>query len=632
MRMIQAQDLAFSYNSIDPVFSGVRFVVERGDKIGIVGDNGSGKSTLVKCLTGELTPSGTLYVEPGTSMSYLRQQITSGDERTVMETCLQKYQDIFDMEASMRRMEEDIAAAAEHPKRLESLLDAYQSLRDAFEKKNGYGYLSEIKGFLATVGLGADFYDRPTALLSGGEKARLDLALVFMEKPDLLILDEPTNHMDMEMIAYLERLIKGFTGAVAFISHDRFLLQNAATRIFEMKQGMLKVYDMGYDAYRETARREREIQQRHYEDFKAEEARQLEIIRRYRSYATEKNYRKAKSREKMLERMKAETPPPVDPKIRFHFGPISHTGQDILRAENLSKSYGDHVLFDRLCFEVKRGDRLAIVGPNGCGKSTLLRALCAETDVGGEYLWGAGVKVGFFRQELTVIDEENTLIDEISDAFPKLGIHVIRSLLGAFLFRGEEAFREVGSLSGGERARISLLKLILGGANVLLLDEPTNHLDLTSKEVLEDALSAFGGTLILVSHDRFFLQKMATRVLDLGEGQRMFEGDFSYYLEKKAPVSAAEEEQISKTERQKQGKKLRREIRDEQAKRRQIEAVEREIESLEEQIKTCDQTLADPDFYAEDDGKRAAETSIRRDALARQLDAAMETWEALQTS
>ncbi|MDO5716214.1 MAG: ABC-F family ATP-binding cassette domain-containing protein [Tissierellia bacterium] len=626
MQLIQAKDLQFIY-VVDPIFQDVSFVINEGDKIGLVGDNGSGKSTLMKCLAGLLVPKGNFYQRAEIRISYLRQQVEMDVDCTVMEMALSKYDHIQEMEQQLRALEQDMATYAEDEEKLAPIMDSYQRLHDTFEELQGYGFQSELKGYLAMVGMDESFYEKTVRNLSGGEKARLELALVFMEKPDLLLLDEPTNHMDMEMIAYLERFLKEFRGTVLFISHDRLLLQNIATRIFEMSHGTLKSYDMGYDAYRKTVQRERELQQKHYEDFKKEEQRQKEIIRRFRSYATERYYRLAKSREKMLEKMRQETPPLKESSIRFQFKEPLRTGREVLKVRELKKSFDDTTLFQDLDFSIQAQDRLAIVGPNGCGKTTLVKILMGELPYEGEYLWGTGVKLGYFNQQLTVIDEENTLIEEISDEFPSMNIHQIRNLLAGFLFTGEDVFKELRTLSGGQRARISLLKLILHGANVLILDEPTNHLDLTSKEVLEDALKAFKGTLLFISHDRFFIDTIANRVLDLSE-RRIYEGDFSYYCRKKSEGDGGEPSvEVSRTEQKKQQAKKREAIRKSQALNKQITSIEKTIAELESALEEIDGILETSELY--ENPQEALQWAKKREEISSSLEHHLEEWEAL---
>lgn len=625
--LIQVRDLEFSYN-INEIFKDVNFVINEGDKIGMVGDNGSGKSTLAKCLAGILEAQGKIFYKPEMKISYLKQQISVNEKRTVMALALEKYQDVLDLEKSMRAMEGQMAELSEDPDALEKLMEDYQAARDAYDHLNGYAYMSEIKGYLAMVGMGEDFFDRSVHSLSGGEKARLELALIFMEKPDLLILDEPTNHMDVEMIAYLERVLTDFRGAVLFISHDRLLLQNVAQRIFDVNNGSVEVYDMGYDKYREVKRARIEEQQRHYESFKEEEKRQLEIIRRYRSYARDRFYRQAKSREKMLARMKTEEPPKVDQAIRFRFKEPQRTGNDVLTAVGLSKSFPDKNLFKDINFEVKAQDRLAILGPNGSGKTTLFNILNDKATYNGEFLWGTGVKLGYFNQELKVLDEENTIVDEISDEYPRMNIYEIRTLLGSFLFTGDDVFKEMKDLSGGERARVSLLKLILSGANVLMLDEPTNHLDLTSKEVLEEALLAFKGTLIFISHDRYFVKKLATKVLDMTpDEQQIYMGDFDYYMSRKYKKDQDEYEEVNKTQIQKDRKREREEIRKSQAIRRKIAEVEADIEKIENEIDQIDQELSRPEIY--EDHEKVLDLDMRRKDLADKLEKKMDEWTEL---
>lgn len=625
--ILETKNLSFAYN-VDEVFKDVNFIVNEGDKIGLIGNNGSGKSTLVKCLTGELTPSGKVIKKDGVKISILKQQITIDRSISVMDICLEKYADVISMEKRMRELEGEMTEFSGDDEKLSEIYKEYGEIQERFDEKNGYGFMSEIKGYLSMVGIDETFYDRDVMTMSGGEKARLELALTFMEKADLLILDEPTNHMDTLMIEYLEKFMKDFRGSIIFISHDRLLLENVANRIFEIENGEVRVYNMLYDDYRRVRKNEREEAMRHFLNYKKEEERQKEIIRRFRSYATEKYHRLADSREKMLKRLKEEKAPITEEKFSFNFKEPLRTGNDVLTVLDLGKSFDDRTLFSNLNFEVKLGDRLAIMGPNGSGKTTLFRMLMGKEDGEGEFLFGTGVKIGYFNQELIVNDEENTLVDEISEDYPKMTITEIRTKLGAFLFRGDDVFKEMGDLSGGERARVSLLKLILSGANVLFLDEPTNHLDIDSKEVLESALDEFKGTIIFISHDRFFIRKLATKVLDLTHGkQKFFDGDYDYYISRVTNIGEKKPEEVNKTREKKEQKKEREKIRESQKLKRDISNIEEKIDELELEIEEIDKILSDPKIYDEPD--KAISLGQKRTDLKEKVDRLMEEWEEL---
>lgn len=627
--IIDTKNLSFSYN-VDEIFDNVNFIINESDKIGLIGNNGSGKSTLVKCLTGELEASGKIQKKDGLKISILKQQITLNEDISVMNLCLDKYRDISSMEERMRELEKLIASNANDEVKLLKLYDEYGTLQEKFHDMNGYGFKSEIKGYLSMVGLDESFYDRNVMTMSGGERARLELALVFMEKADLLILDEPTNHMDTLMIEYLEKFMKEFRGSIIFISHDRLLLQNVATRIFELENGQLKVYNMGYDEYRRVRQNERDILEHHYLNFKKEEERLKEIIRRFRSYATEKYHKLADSREKMLKRLKEEKPPEGEVKFSFNFKEPLRTGNDVLTVLDLSKSFGDRVLFKNVSFEVKLEDRVAILGPNGSGKTTLFKILLGKESSDGEFLFGTGVKIGYFNQELVVNDEENTLVDEISDDYPKMTMTEIRTKLGAFLFRGEDVFKQMKDLSGGERARVSLLKLILSGANVLFLDEPTNHLDIDSKEVLEAALDAFKGTLVFISHDRFFIRKLANKILDMTPGkQKFYDGDYDYYISRVTNNDKEVAPEVNRTEEKKEQKKEREKIRQSQKVRREVETLEEEIDDYENKIKEIDELLNKSETY--EDHTKALSLSKEREEVSLLLKKKMERWVELQS-
>lgn len=627
--IIEVKNISFSYN-LDEIFKDVNFIINEGDKIGLVGVNGSGKSTLVKCLTGELEPQGKIVKKNDIKISILKQQITIDRDISVMDIALEKYSDVIEMEKRMHDLEHEIAENSDNENVLNDLYREYAEIQESFNNKNGYGYISEIKGYLSMVGLNDNFYDRNVMSMSGGEKARLELALVFMEKADLIILDEPTNHMDAQMINYLEKFMKDFKGSIIFISHDRLLLQNVATRIFEIEHAAVRVYDMGYDDYRNVRKKEKEDQMRHYLNFKKEEERQKEIIRRFRSFATERYHRLADSREKMLKRLKEEKAPIAQDTFSFNFKTPQRTGEDVLTVFNLGKSFPDKVLFSGICFEIKAGDRLAIMGPNGSGKSTLLKILLGEIPHDGEFLFGTGVKIGYFNQELVVNDDENTLIDEISDDYPKMTITEIRTKLGAFKFRGDDVFKQIKDLSGGERARVSLLKLILSGANVLFLDEPTNHLDIDSKEVLEEALLAFDGTIIFISHDRFFVKKIATKILDLsGDKKLFFDGDYDYYMSRISNFSGEKVELVNKTQEKKEQRKERERIKENQKLNREIKEVEAKIEECENSIASIDESLSNQEIY--ENHEEVLELSNKRNEIEKRLDEFYKKWEHLQT-
>ncbi len=628
MKVISANNLSFSYDGIENIFSDINFIINAGDKIGLVGDNGSGKSTLIKCISKELNPNGNLFINPDIKLSHLKQQLDIHGKQTVLEISYSKYTHVINLSKKIREYEQKIAELSSQNMDITKLLDEYQSFIDEFEKLDGYQMDSEIRGYLAIVGLDSTYYDKELDTLSGGEKARLELALSFMEKANVILLDEPTNHMDIQMINYLEKFLADYKGTLILISHDRSLLQNVCNKIFYMNNGTLEVFNSSYEDFRKEERKKRDLEEKNYENYKKEYERQLEIIKRFKKWNREKSHRQAQSREKMLSRMKEEVPPEKELSIKFNFKEPQRTGNDVLIVDGLSKNFTDKNLFNDLNFNIFAQNKIAIVGPNGSGKSTLLKILTGEiTDYRGEFLWGVGVKLGYFNQELEILDEENTLIDEVYNSFPDLGIHRVRTLLANFLFRGDDVFKEMKMLSGGERARISLLKLILTGANVLILDEPTNHLDINSKEILEEALNAFKGTIIIVSHDRYFIDNVADRILDLAsEEKKVFEGNLSYYYKKLQENQKRDDfVEENKTQKQKEQKKTREEIRKKQELKKLEKKLMDEIDSIELKIQEIDEKLSDPNIYS--DFAEVNELNRKRDELSELLILKMNEWE-----
>ncbi|MGI6737005.1 MAG: ABC-F family ATP-binding cassette domain-containing protein [Anaerovoracaceae bacterium] len=545
MIILSGNHLSKEYGT-DVILEDVSFHVDKGDRVGIVGANGAGKTTLMNILAGEEeASSGDFYLAADTTVGYLRQQDTFSEEGTVLGVVEEIFTELAAMEEKLLRLSEE-AAAADDADEAAALLSRCERLREEFSRRGGYTYKSEMKGVLTSMAFPASTYNKPVSTLSGGERARLALACLLLRKPDLLLLDEPTNHLDIGTLKWLEQYLRGYRGTILVVSHDRYFLNEMVNRIFSVEHHRLYRYDGNYQSYAAQRKARREEELRHYQAQKKEIERQEEIIRRFKQRGTEKLARRAASREKKLARMERPQRPEQEAgRMKIRFREQFESGRDVIHAEDLAKGFGwgshRRELFSGVNLDIRRGERICIVGPNGIGKTTLMKMLLGELRPDEGYLKiGYNVAFGYYDQEQQTLHDGNTVLEELKDAYSLYTDTEMRSILGRFLFRGEMVFQTVGSLSGGERARLALVKLMLSGANVLLLDEPTNHLDIESKEVFEDALLEFPGTTIVVSHDRYFLNKIPTRILELGpDGVTEYLGRYDYYQEKKQAIGSA---------------------------------------------------------------------------------------------
>ena len=545
MIILSANNITKTYG-IDPILTGVSFHINQGDRIGIVGANGAGKTTLLNILSGRLAyDSGEFFVSNNTNIGYLRQSDNFESEKTVYQEMLGIFSEVIEMEKEMEALSHQISEESQTGEDVTKLLHQYDDMMEAFKNKNGYGYKSEIHGILNSMAFPEEFFDKKISLLSGGERTRLALASLLLKKPDLLLLDEPTNHLDIGTLKWLEQYLKTYSGTIVLISHDRYFLDQTVTRIFEVENHKLAVYEGNYTVFAEKKRLREADEIRKFEHQQKEIQRQEEIIRRFKQHGTEKLAKRAQSREKQLdhiERLERPTAPLGKMKIRFK--QTFQSGNDVLLIKDLSKSFGrgDHKrqLFQHAELDVKRGERICLVGPNGIGKTTLLKIVMGELEPDqGHIKLGHNISFGYYDQEQHLLGSGNTVLEEVHSAFRLYSDTEVRSLLGRFLFKNDTVFQQVSSLSGGEKARLSLLKLMLSGANLLMMDEPTNHLDIASKEVFEEALRDFPGTLIVVSHDRYFLNKVPTRIIELGEnGITSYLGGYDYYMEKKQSLGS----------------------------------------------------------------------------------------------
>ena len=519
----------------DQILSDVSFHIEDQEKAAIVGINGAGKSTLLKIIVGELAADqGEVVLSKGKTLGYLAQHQDLDSSRSIYEELKEVKRPIIEMEQQIRSLELKMKDA--QGEELEQMLSAYSRLNHTFELENGYAWQSEITGVLKGLGFCEDEFDKKVTTLSGGQKTRVSLGRLLLSRPDVILLDEPTNHLDMESIAWLETYLLNYNGAVVIVAHDRYFLNRVVTKIVELEQGRSAVYQGNYTAYSEKKAMVRAAQMKAYLNQQQEIRHQEEVITKLKSFNREKSIKRAESREKMLAKIEVlEKPVEVNDEMHIALEPNITSGNDVLTIRDLSKAFGSQKLFDHIDMDVKRGERVAIIGNNGTGKTTILKLIYGMLPaVTGTITLGSKVHVGYYDQEHHVLHMEKTVFEEVQDAYPNLTNTQVRNILAAFLFTGDDVFKRISDLSGGERGRVSLAKLMLSEANFLILDEPTNHLDITSKEILEDALQNYTGTVLYVSHDRYFINQTATRILELtGRTLLNYIGNYDYYLEKK---------------------------------------------------------------------------------------------------
>ena len=538
--ILAVNDLYKSYDGKD-ILRGVSFHMEAHDKLAITGINGAGKTTLLRQIIGEERPdSGTVVIPKEARIGYLSQIPDIESDRTIYDEVISVRSDLLEAEKTLRELELKMQHAALEEAGSASagdIFDRYASLSHRFESEGGYALRSNVVGILKGLGFREDEFDKKVSVLSGGQKTRLSLGRLLLDSPDILILDEPTNHLDIDSVAWLEGYLRSWKGAVIIVSHDRYFLDRIVNKVLDIENGHARLYTGNYTAFAEKKAALRKDQMRAWLNNQAEIRHQQEVIDKLKRFNREKSIKRAESREKMLARVeRVDKPFDVDDAMRLHFTPSKLSGKDVLFADGLGKSYGDLELFAGVDLDVKRGEKLAIIGPNGTGKTTLLKIISGnEVQDEGELEFGSRVEPAYYDQEHQVLDPDNTVFDEISDAYPYMNNTEIRNLLASFLFTGDDVFKMVRDLSGGEKGRLSLAKLMLSKANLLLLDEPTNHLDITSKEILEEAVRNYEGTVIYVSHDRYFINRTASRILELDHRHFVnYQGNYDYYLEKKA--------------------------------------------------------------------------------------------------
>lgn len=614
------------------------FHIEEREKAALIGNNGAGKTTLLRIIMEEISAdSGQVVIAKDKKIGYLAQYQDIHGHHTIYEELMTTKQYILDMEDKIRSLEQEMKYVAGD--KLESLMNSYTRLTHQFELENGYAYKSEIVGVLKGLGFEEEDYGKQIENLSGGQKTRVALGKLLISKPDILLLDEPTNHLDMESIAWLETYLLNYPGAVFIVSHDRYFLDKVVTKIVEIEAAQMRMYEGNYSAYALKKAQLRDAQYKAYLNQQREIKHQEAVITKLRSFNREKSIKRAESRVKMLDKIqRIEKPIEIDNQMRISLEPRFISGNDVLTVEGLSKAFPGQTLFTDINFEIKRGERVALIGNNGTGKTTILKILNGIVDAdAGRFALGSKVQIGYYDQEHHVLHMEKTIFQEISDTYPTLTETEIRNMLAAFLFTGDDVFKPISSLSGGERGRVSLAKLMLSEANFLILDEPTNHLDIASKEILEEALNSYTGTVLYVSHDRYFINQTATRIMDLtNQAIVNYIGDYDYYLEKKeemtriyapAQETAAQEvkENVSETkltwQQQKEEQALKRKRENE------LKKVEARIEELETRDKEIDETMVLPDICT--NVAECTKLSREKAAIAEELEGLYEKWEEL---
>ena len=626
---------------IDVILEKITFHIEEREKAAIVGVNGAGKTTLFKVLTGEISADGgEFYLKKDTSVGYLAQNFEINSDKTIYDEMLSVFDKIIQTEANLREMENEMGGLSGQA--LADKMEEYAALQHYFEENDGYSYQSRLKGVLKGLGFADSDFNRPMNQLSGGQKTRVHLGKLLLSKPDVLLLDEPTNHLDIASIEWLEDFLRTYPGSVLIISHDRYFLDRIVTKVIEIENKKSYVYNGNYSFYWQQKEINREIQQKAYDMQQKEIKHQEDVIRTLRQFNREKSIKRAESREKVLDKMeRIDRPDALPDQMRLTLTPHLTSGNDVLHAEDLSKSYGGQKIFQGVSFDVKRSDKVAIIGPNGVGKSTLFRMLLKEVSSdSGLIRFGTNVFVGYYDQEQAKLDDSKTIFEEISDSYPTLTQGQIRNMLAAFVFTGDDVFKPISALSGGEKGRVSLAKIMLSKANTLMLDEPTNHLDMFSKEVLESAINRYEGTCIYISHDRYFINKTAEKILELTpEGVILYNGNYDYYLEKKAErarneaekalqnpqkaTTAAPAQPISETKndwlKQKEQQAAERKLAN------KIKKIEAEIEETENAIAKADEDMA----ACGTDFSKANEIFAEKTKLEEKLEKLFEEWEEL---
>ena len=634
MTSLTLKNISKSFGA-DVVLSDVSLTLQDDMRLGIVGKNGAGKTTLLRIINGALScDSGSVSMPSGVRPGYLRQEVDAGDGVTVWETMLGVFEDAFALEKRMRALEHDMAHASSDDTKWGKVSQEYERVTKAFEQAGGYGYKSAIRGVLTGLGLGDDVYDRTVDTLSGGQKSRLMLSKLLLEKPALLMLDEPTNHLDTAAAEWLEAYLKTWEGAVIVVSHDRWFLDQVCTHIGELHRGMIDIYIGNYSTFAAQRHEKRRLQAKAFEQNKREIKRHKEAIERYNAWGRAgggKNFIKAKARQTMLDKIEQVDRPESDGRaMSLRLNAAHRGGSDVLIAESLAMAFDDKALFSGLDVHLFRGDRAALIGANGVGKTTLLNIIASRlAPKEGSVTLGKDIEISYYDQLQQTLSADKTVIDEMRDTFTGMTDSALRDALGAFLFTGDDAFKPISALSGGEKGRLSLLKLMMGQGNLLLLDEPTNHLDMDSREVLEDALLDFDGTVLFVSHDRYFINKVATRMLEMTRDTvTQYDGSWADYMafqEKQRTAQPTPEDGLTKTAAAKQKRAEKEKEKQARAAEKRVAQIETDIAALEERLSDIEEKLADPSALGDDE---LIALSAAHEEIQQEIEQMFEAWEA----
>ena len=633
--VLACQNISKAYG-VTEILNHINFHIEAKEKLAIVGINGAGKSTLLKIIMNEEeADEGQVVIGKDITVGYLAQHQNSYYDKTIYEELLSVKQDVIDLQEQIRQLEQDMKhfEGAE----LEDALERYTRMNHTFEMQDGYAFESQITGILKGLGFEESEFNRSVSELSGGQKTRVSLGRLLLSRPDIILLDEPTNHLDLNSIAWLEGYLRGYDGAVIIVSHDRYFLDKIVTKVIEIENTQATIYHGNYSYYAQKREEVRLSKYRAYMNQQAEIKHQEEVIAKLKQFNREKSIKRAESREKMLDKMeRLEKPQEIHDEMRLTLTPDVESGNDVLLVEGLSKSFDGKTIFSNVNIDIKRGERVALIGNNGTGKTTILKIInqLLPKD-SGKITLGAQVHIGYYDQEHQVLHAEKTIFDELQDAYPQMNNTRVRNVLAAFLFTGEDVFKKIADLSGGERGRVSLAKLMLSNANFLILDEPTNHLDITSKEILENALNNYTGTILYVSHDRYFINQTATRILDLSpNGITSYIGNYDYYIEQQLVSTARSEEKAAVVKEETETKKDWKRSKEEQARERKrqndIKKTETRIEELEQLLSSLEEEMALPENAT--NVAKLTEITTRQSAATEELEALYETWESLSES
>lgn len=617
---------------IDEIIKNASFNIEEREKAAIVGINGAGKTTLLRIIMGEYqADSGEVIIAKDRTIGYLAQHQKLSGDNTIYDELLSVKKDIIELEQKIRRLE--LEMHSKEGVELEAVMEAYSKSTHQFELQNGYAYKSEVVGVLKGLGFDESDFEKKMNTLSGGQKTRVALGRLLLSKPDIIMLDEPTNHLDMNSIAWLENYLVNYDGSVIIVAHDRYFLDKVVTKVIEVERGIVSVFSGNYSDYAAKKKQLMDAKLKEYYNQQRDIKHQEEVIAKLKSFNREKSIKRAESREKLLDKIEVIDKPITEQEtMHFKLEPAKESGNDVLSVEGLSKAFGGNRLFDNVSFEIKKGEKVALIGNNGTGKTTILKIINHIIDAdAGKVKLGANVEIGYYDQEHNVLHMDKTAFDEIGDAYPDMTNTQIRNMLACFLFTGDDVFKKISDLSGGERGRVSLAKLMLSNANFLILDEPTNHLDIMSKEILESALNRYTGTVLYVSHDRYFINKTASRIMELSANTvTNYIGNYDYYLEKRDILAPKEVKQVS-SEKNTAVKDDWKAQKEEQAKLRKrqndIAKIEKSIEQLEKDNSELDEQLALPEVYS--DVKQLMKLNEKKQEIEKKLERLYEDWEAL---